>query len=245
MEFTTGGRLPEVRKGLALAPVDASMDIRPKVIFLLWRVWHHRNNVVHVDGKASIIASARYISNYLQSFLSITKPNLPGQTMSEGPHVWAAPLEGRLKANVDAGWDELTKAAGIGIVIWDYLGHLVVSVWRFIQSCASAEEVEMMACLKGLKHLVDLRRWPATLESDCLRVIQMVSGKDHEMSSSWALVNEVRELLMIYQDIAIRKVDRMSNGVAHVLAQLGKADFSGVLHDSASECSGLDYKRYN
>jgi hypothetical protein len=103
MEFTTGGRLPEVRKGLALTHVDASMDIRPKIIFLMWHVWHHRNNVVHVDGKASIIASVQYISNYLQYFLSVTKPNLPGQTMSKGPHVWAAPLEGRLKANVDAG----------------------------------------------------------------------------------------------------------------------------------------------
>jgi hypothetical protein len=44
----------------------------------------------------------------------------------------------------------------------------------------------MVACLDGLKHLVDLRRWPATLESDYLRVTQMVEANDHVMSSSWA-----------------------------------------------------------
>jgi hypothetical protein len=72
-----------------------------------------------------------------------------------------------------------------------------------------------------------------TLESDCLRVTQMVEAND---LVSWALVHEARGLLRIYKDMAIKKVDRLSNGVAHVLAQLGNAGVSGVLRDSAPEC---------
>jgi hypothetical protein len=105
---------------------NATADTRPKVIFLLWRVWHHRNNIFHGDGKASIVASAQFISNYLQSFLSVTKPNLTGHTIPEGPVAWTAPAEGGLKTNVDVGWDELSKTAGIGIVIRDQLGHPVI-----------------------------------------------------------------------------------------------------------------------
>jgi hypothetical protein len=30
---------------------NAAKDQRPKIIFLLWRVWHHRNNFVHGDGR--------------------------------------------------------------------------------------------------------------------------------------------------------------------------------------------------
>jgi hypothetical protein len=63
-------------------------------------------------------------------------------------------MEGRLKANVDAGWDILSKKAGIGILICDHTGKPVVSEWKFIPLCASAEEEEMMACLAGLKHLI-------------------------------------------------------------------------------------------
>jgi hypothetical protein len=43
-----------------------------KVIFLLWRTWHHRNNIVHGDGKASVSASIPYLRNYLNSFNSAT-----------------------------------------------------------------------------------------------------------------------------------------------------------------------------
>jgi hypothetical protein len=35
---------------------EAAVD-RSRIIFLLWRAWHHRNNIVHGDGKASVAAS--------------------------------------------------------------------------------------------------------------------------------------------------------------------------------------------
>jgi hypothetical protein len=62
----------------------------------------------------------------------------------------------------------------------------------------------------------------------------MVEANDRVMSSSWVLVHEARGLLWIYQDITIKKVDHLSNEVAHVLAQLGKAGVSRVMRDS--EC---------
>jgi hypothetical protein len=47
----------------------------PKILFLLWRAWHHRNNIVHGDGKASVSASVGFLANYLGSFLAIhSKP---------------------------------------------------------------------------------------------------------------------------------------------------------------------------
>jgi hypothetical protein len=56
------------------------------------------------------------------------------------------------------------------------------------------------------------------------------------MSDNWVLLYEARKLIRVYQDIEVKKVDRVSIGAAHVLAQLGKAGFSGVLRDSALEC---------
>ena len=50
-----------------LAGVNA--DTRTKLIFLLWRTWHHRNNVIHGDGKASIAAFVPFLQNYVASFL--------------------------------------------------------------------------------------------------------------------------------------------------------------------------------
>jgi hypothetical protein len=169
-------------------------DERCKIIFLLWRAWHHRNNIVHGDGKASVTASAQFIVNYQRSFSAIHSKLPSGEiTEPEGsPELsgWAAPREGAFKANVDAGWDAASKNAGLGIVIRDHLGSVLFTEWRFIPYCESAEEAEMLASLEGLKHLVRLHRWPATLESDCLRVAQAMNNPTTEPSSYWLSVKK-------------------------------------------------------
>ncbi|KAK1645100.1 hypothetical protein QYE76_062905 [Lolium multiflorum] len=216
------------------------------MIFLLWRVWHHRNNVVYGDGKASIVASARYIANYYESFIAAPPQNLtvhakensqgrgsPGQASLIPSSTWKAPPEGCLKANVDAGWDPSSKRAGLGVAIRDWKGQVILTEWKFVPICTSAEEAEVLACLEGLRHLIDLRQWPARLETDCLRVVQGITGHDQNRSLSWTSYDEACELLKIYQDINVVKVDRASNAVAHGLAQLGKSGASGMLRASA------------
>jgi hypothetical protein len=58
---------------------NVSSKMRAKVIFLLWRAWHHRNNIVHGDRKASVSASVSFLSNYLTSF-STAQLNTPSST---------------------------------------------------------------------------------------------------------------------------------------------------------------------
>jgi hypothetical protein len=54
---------------------------------------------------------------------------------------------------VDAGWDFLTKRAGFGIIIRNHLGRPLFSEWRYVPSCTSAEEAEVLASLERLKCL--------------------------------------------------------------------------------------------
>jgi hypothetical protein len=51
-----------------------------------------------------------------------------------------------------------------------------------------AEEAEVVACLEGLKHFTNLRRWPATVESDCLHTVQSKSSKGQLKSDCWFFV---------------------------------------------------------
>jgi hypothetical protein len=37
-----------------------------------------------------------------------------------------------------------------------------------------------LACVEGFRHLIHLRRWPAILESDCLRAVQAISSEANE-----------------------------------------------------------------
>jgi ribonuclease HI len=63
-----------------------------------------------------------------------------------------------IKVNVDAGWDAATKHGGIGVLARDQRGRVLVTEWKFISVCGSAEEAEIMACLEGLRLLIELRQ---------------------------------------------------------------------------------------
>jgi hypothetical protein len=147
-------------------------------------VWHHHNNIVHGDGKASIAASIPYLKNYFDSFTNIahaisdTKGKTPmpsdNANMSADSSVvsrWIAPEVGILKANVDDGWDSITKKGGIGIIVRDHRGSIVSSAWRFLPRCTSAEEAEITACVEGLNSLIQLQCTSAVVEMDCSRVV--------------------------------------------------------------------------
>jgi hypothetical protein len=149
---------------------------------------------------------------------------------------WSSPPVGSIKVNVDAGWDSTSKNAGIGIIIRDHLGHPLLTEWIPIMGCGSAEEAEVTTCLEGLRHLTVIRRWPASLESNCAWAVHAIIDEAEVCASNWATILEDRELLKIYRDISLSEVDRSHNGVAHVLAQLGKSGFSGCMSDSVPDC---------
>jgi hypothetical protein len=69
-----------------------------------------------------------------------------------------------------------------------------------------------------------------------LHVVNSISSNSKEQSPNWAIILEAREILKVFRDIVISKVDRMSNGIAHVLAQLDKAGFNGSLSNDALGC---------
>jgi ribonuclease HI len=224
-------------------------DMRSRTLFLLWRVWHHRNNIVHGDGKASIAASATFIANYLTSFSTVTTANFDpkGKEIvsselhmhegSTGLTSWTAPEEGHFKANVDAGWDPRTRTAGIGVIIRDYLGRPILTEWKYVPSCASAEEAEVLACLEGLNHLTQHFLGPAILETDCLHAVQMINDPGKDRSDIWCLYLQAKELLRVFQGFSVTKVGRLSNAVAHSLAQLGKSGASGFMWRSSPSCA--------
>jgi ribonuclease HI len=109
-----------------------------------------------------------------------------------------------LKANVDAGWDFHTKRTGIGVIVHDSRGQLIISEWKFIPYCASAEEAEVLACLEGLKHLINLRPWPAFLESDYLWDVSTLHPAEQDRSG-WILYREAREFLKLHEDIVVQR----------------------------------------
>jgi ribonuclease HI len=83
-----------------------------------------------------------------------------------------------IKINTDAGFCLNSGAASIGIVARDDGGKVLLTAWRILNNCASAEEAEAEACLHGLRLTTEWIRKPACVESDCSNLIRDLGKKE-------------------------------------------------------------------
>ncbi|KAK1650721.1 hypothetical protein QYE76_068526 [Lolium multiflorum] len=213
--------------------VNSNESTRVKLIFLWWRAWHHRNNVVHGDGKASVAASVPYLVNYVESFAHprviptdvkgkavihpIPPPLIPDLVRCSD---WKPPPPGWIKVNVDAAWDISTKRGGTGVIIRSETGSVCLSAWEHLPECSSALEAELLACLHGLKQLGKLPYGPAILETDSALVLRSIMEHSADQSDCWTITAEIKELLEFMNQVRVEKISRNGNGVAHSLGQL-------------------------
>ena len=69
------------------------------------------------------------------------------QTTIQKRYPWTPPPPGWIKLNVDAGFDPITRQAGLGFVARNHLSGVVFSGWTSDHLCSSVEEAENLAAL--------------------------------------------------------------------------------------------------
>jgi ribonuclease HI len=146
-----------------------------------------------------------------------------------------SPEAGWIKVNIDAMWNASDAAGGAGIVARDDKGVVLYSAWKTLARCASAEEAEVLACLEGTRYLAAHPQYRGILETDCARIVAVLSLTTEDRSAHWSLFQEARFSMNMLSGVKVCRVSRVSNRVAHDLAQLGKRE-CGVLHEAVPSC---------
>ena len=96
---------------------------------------------------------------------------------------WKPPQEGWSKINVDGAYDARI-GGGIGIVIRDDRGSVLLTAWKFIDRGQDAEEIEALACAEGL---LPAKEWclnRTVLETDCSSMARALSMQDSRARAS-------------------------------------------------------------
>lgn len=115
-----------------------SSEKKAQVLYLLWRAWYIRNEVVHGKGNVPITDSVRFLINYDNLQLPARKhmedikgkgpmfqdPGQKEQTcqLNAEKEKWSCPPDGSAKLNVDAAYRTETGEASAGIIIRDCRG---------------------------------------------------------------------------------------------------------------------------
>jgi hypothetical protein len=146
-------------------------DAKTKIIFIWWRAWHHRNNIIFDTGKASITHYVRFINNYFVSMQAIKGGTLNTDREGKGTmfvwkarseektapmavHTWKRLEQGWTKINVDASFLINNQRGSWGAASRAHDGLVVFLAWGTSTYYQSAEMAEAIACLEGLKLVV-------------------------------------------------------------------------------------------
>ena len=183
-------------------------------------IWNQRNKVRLNLQASSLHQVAAQSAEMLAHFRASTEASgMQVRSNGSGGNRWQAPQAGFVKVNFNgAVFGELNKS-GVGVVIRDNNGAVLVSCSEKLTQAYKAEETETLAARKALMFAHELGFQRVILEGDALGLIQALKSQEQNLSPLGSLVEDVKLYSNHFQRVLYSHVKRNGNSVAHNLAK--------------------------
>ena len=129
--------------------------------------------------------------------------------------IWKPPPWPRHKVNFDGAVFREDDSAGVGAVIRDEQGFMVVAMAEKIPLPYSVTAVEVLAAIKTLRFSGDIDLESFILEGDSKITIDALVGDNKEHAEFGNLIGEAKWLSSQFGDVSYSHVRRQGNYAAH------------------------------
>ncbi|KAL5550218.1 hypothetical protein UlMin_000394 [Ulmus minor] len=192
-----------------------------------WEIWNLRNLWTH--GKEAVITGKElhWIPEYISNFKACraTAHNLPRSPQTRR---WTTPIPGQLRLNVDAAFDANSKSYGLGAVIRDSAGSLiVVGVWPG-QQASSVGLAELITVKAGLQIAKEYGLSSLIVYCDAVNEVAKLQRNALPANEDGIVISDIKQLAYTLNVVSFNYFFRIYNGVAHCLAR-------NALHRLSSE----------
>ena len=179
-------------------------------------IWNQRNKVRLNLQASSLHQVAAQSAEMLAHFRASTEASgMQVRSNGSGGNRWQAPQAGFVKVNFNgAVFGELNKS-GVGVVIRDNNGAVLVSCSEKLTQAYKAEETETLAARKALMFAHELGFQRVILEGDALGLIQALKSQEQNLSPLGSLVEDVKLYSNHFQRVLYSHVKRNRNSEAH------------------------------
>lgn len=133
---------------------------------------------------------------------------------------WSPPAVGMIALTVDSAFNPTTGDAGLGVIIREHSGQLLLMAWRMLFHCRDAEEAEAATCLDGIRLACKCPDKGFVLESNCAIVVQILRTATRDRSSITGLIEDTCSEGRQRTVLSVAKIQRKQNKIAHELAQM-------------------------
>ncbi|XP_042964737.1 uncharacterized protein LOC122298961 [Carya illinoinensis] len=134
-----------------------------------WDFWFRRNKL-EFDHK--ILSPSHVISHSLGLLHSYKTVVVKTRMQARTHFSWKAPPAGVLKLNIDGAIFSDAHKAGIGAILGDSIGQVLMAVSKIEVDVEEPETVELLAVFRGMKLCVSMGISALVVESDCLLLVQ-------------------------------------------------------------------------
>ena len=124
-----------------------------------------------------------------------------------------------VKINCDRARFTTENRAGIGVVIRDSEGMVLGSLSKQIPQAYNPLEIEAMAITTTVQFALDLGFQHAILETDSLVLVKALHDDIEFLSAVVLVLNEIRSMVNLFNELHYSHVKREGNIVAHKLAR--------------------------
>ncbi|KAL5769659.1 hypothetical protein ACOSP7_013813 [Xanthoceras sorbifolium] len=186
---------------------------------VLWAVWNRHNALLHHRSSLPPEAVVPWCEAYLAEFMdSNAKVPLPSSNRFVR---WIPPIDNVLKINVDAARSKSAQITGLGAVIRNSSGEVLMTGIDYITGLLDPTIAECKAILFGLSLAVGRGLPDLVIESDCAQVIKLLNDNNVVLSDIGLVLSDIHEILRLFSSsISFVHVRRNGNLVAHSLAKL-------------------------
>ena len=184
---------------------------------IAWNIWRNRNGIRHgkePKKKENLILEA---SRFISEFQAVQDPPIPSVCHSQTS--WLPPRPSVYKANVNGAVFKNLSSAGMGVLIHDYKGQVVVALSQLFFAPLGPLEVEAKAMKATVIFARDVGIENIIFEGDCLQVYNYLHGTSKAPPAVANVLNGILFHLQSFRSFDFSHIRREGNKPAHILAQ--------------------------
>ncbi|XP_019197365.1 PREDICTED: uncharacterized protein LOC109191235 [Ipomoea nil] len=192
-------------------------EVLDKFLMVCWGVWRSRNQYVW-EG---VVFNSDMMLRRTLSFWQGWKHANETEQADEQVQVlsrWKPPQSGRWKLNTDASVNAAAGITGIGWVLRGHDGGFMAAKNVRFEGVYTINEAEAIAVREAFSWFKDTGMGDVDVETDSQTVFHSLF--QHSFNSTFGLlIDDIKELAMVVDDVQFHFVKRSANTASHVVAR--------------------------
>ncbi|KAH9685475.1 reverse transcriptase domain-containing protein [Citrus sinensis] len=169
---------------------------------------------------------------------AMTKIQAAAKVIPEKGAKWIPPPQGHFKANVDAAVNKEKNQVGLGVVIRDDSGAIIIAAVNHTKYHGDVAQAEAAAVNFGLQVVMEAKFRPLILETDCQDVVDFVLHNKSSRTEIYWTISEIQQKIQSFNSmVELQKIQRTCNAIAHTLAKTALANLESCVNEGCNALS--------